>query len=112
MATTVRITYRGGVRGAHILVGELRGAGIAVDWQPPQERRDLPGMAEAVVASIVAAGAYDTIRTVVAAVKERQAARRTDRRGRCRHRRRRLLLIGPAEWGRNPSLGWLVESGV
>jgi len=54
----------------------LEDEGIHVDWEPPYERRNLEGVAETIVLSLVASGAYDGIKAAVA--KFRKWAPRTE----------------------------------
>jgi hypothetical protein len=66
MAVTKTITYKGGPARVSALVQMLEEQGVNVEWEPPTERRDLTGAAEAIVLSLVASGAYDAIKAAVA----------------------------------------------
>lgn len=76
MTETVTIRYRGGAARVSALVQMLEEAGVHVDWEPPQEQRDLQGIAETVALSLVASGTWDAIKAAVA--KFRKWAPRTE----------------------------------
>jgi hypothetical protein len=48
----------------------LEAEGVQVDWEQPQERRDISGIAEAIVLSLAASGTYDAIKAAVAKFKK------------------------------------------
>ena len=58
---TKTITYRGGPGEAHILVRMLRAEGVQVDWEPPEERRDLGGAFQDYVVELLATGTVAAI---------------------------------------------------
>lgn len=68
---TVTIRYRGGPARAGALVQMLEEQGVHVEWEPPQERRDLQGVAETVALSLVASGTYDAIKAAVVNFRRR-----------------------------------------
>jgi len=76
MTVTRTIRYKGGAARVGALVQMLEAEGVHVDWEPPQERRDLSGAVETIVLSIVASGSYDGIKAAVA--KFRKLAPRTE----------------------------------
>ena len=49
-----------------VMMGMLEEAGAHVEWEAPQERRDIQGIAETVALSLVASGTWDTIKAAVA----------------------------------------------
>jgi hypothetical protein len=76
MTDTRIIRYRGGPARVGALVQMLEEQGVHVDWEPPQEQRNLEGLAEIIVLSLVASGTYDGIKAAVA--KFRKWAPRTE----------------------------------
>lgn len=67
---TRRLTYRGGAITAHMIVRRLKEEGVRVDWEPPEERRDLASAAEMVVALLVVHGGTKAIDAVVDEFRE------------------------------------------
>ena len=63
--TETRITYEGDPALVAFLVQMLEEEGVEVQGQRPEERRDLRGMAEAVVVNLVAVGVLTGIRAAV-----------------------------------------------
>jgi hypothetical protein len=63
--TETRITYEGDPALVAFLVQMLEEEGVEVQWQRPEERRDVRGMAEAVVVNLVAVGVLTGIRAAV-----------------------------------------------
>ena len=63
--TETRITYEGDPALVSLLVQMLEEEGAEVQWQPPEERRDVRGMAEAVVVNLVAVGVLTGIKAAV-----------------------------------------------
>jgi hypothetical protein len=61
MTETYTIKYRGGAARAGALVQMLQEVGVNVEWETPQERRDLQGIAETVVLSPVASDTWDNV---------------------------------------------------
>jgi hypothetical protein len=63
--TETRITYKGDPASVGVLVQIPEEEGVEVRWQPPEERRDVPGMAEPVVVNLVAVGGLTGIKAAV-----------------------------------------------
>ena len=63
--TETRITYEGDPALVAFLVQMLEEEGVEVQGQRPEERRDVRGMAEAVVVNLVAVGVLTGIRAAV-----------------------------------------------
>jgi hypothetical protein len=63
--TETRITYKGDPALVGVLVQMLEEEGVKVRWQPPEERRDVPGMAAPVVVNLVAVGVLTGIKAAV-----------------------------------------------
>jgi hypothetical protein len=63
--TETRITYKGDPVLVGVLVQMLEEEGVEVRWQPPEERRDVPGLAEPVVVNLVAVGVLTGIKAAV-----------------------------------------------
>lgn len=68
---TKTITYRGGPGEAHILVRMLRAEGVQVDWEPPEERRDLGGALQDYVVELLATGTVAAISYAIGKFRER-----------------------------------------
>jgi hypothetical protein len=60
-----RITYQGDPALVGVLVQMLEEEGVEVRWQPPEKRREVPGMVEPVVVNLVAVGALTGIKAAV-----------------------------------------------
>ena len=69
--TRRRITYSGGAIEPHALVSMLRGEDVTVEWQPPEERRDLAGALQDYVVAILATGTVVAINVAVGRFRER-----------------------------------------
>lgn len=65
MTATRTITYRGGPARVGALVQMLEDEGVVVDWERPQERRNLDEVAQTVLLSLVASGTYDGIKAAI-----------------------------------------------
>jgi hypothetical protein len=65
MSVTRAIRYEGNPAFASLLVQSLRREGVTVEWEPPEEARGLETEINNVVVSIVAAGSWDIIKSVV-----------------------------------------------
>jgi hypothetical protein len=63
---TVRLTYRGGVRGVSMLAQMLEEQGVSVRYTPPRETRD---MTEAAAIVVVVLSATGNIHDIAAAVQ-------------------------------------------
>jgi hypothetical protein len=63
---TVRLTYRGGVRGVSMLAQMLEEQGVSVQYAPPRETRD---MTEAPAIVVVVISATGSIRDMAVAVQ-------------------------------------------
>jgi hypothetical protein len=63
---TVRLTYRGGVRGVSMLAQMLEEQGVSVQYTPPRETRDMTKAAAIVVVVLSATG---NIHDIAAAVQ-------------------------------------------
>jgi hypothetical protein len=63
--TETRITYEGNPAFVGRLVRMLEDEGVEVRWQPPEERRDVRGMAEEVVVDLVPSGVWTSIMAAV-----------------------------------------------
>ena len=64
--TETRITYEGDPALVSLLVQMLEEEGVEVQWQwPTEERLDVPGMAESVIANLVAIGVLTSINAAV-----------------------------------------------
>ena len=63
--TETRITYEGDPALVSLLVQMLEEEGVEVQWQRPEERRDVSGMAEAVVVNLAAVGVLTGIKAAV-----------------------------------------------
>jgi len=76
---TTTITYRGSIRGVHVLARQLRDAGLTVDFDPPQESRGagadvvhvLLRIASDVEAGVVGTAAVEAVRRIVATFRSR-----------------------------------------
>lgn len=66
MTDTLTIRYKGGPERVGALVQMLEDEGVHVDWEPPEEQRNLEGVAETIALALVASGTYDAIKTAVA----------------------------------------------
>ena len=66
-----RITYRGGAREANILVSMLRAEGVRVQWEPPEERRDVVGALQDYVVELLATGTVAAVSYAVGKFRER-----------------------------------------
>ena len=64
---TVRLTYRGGVRGVSMLAEMLEERGVSVQYAPPRETRD---MTEAAAIVVVVLSATGNIHDIAAAVQK------------------------------------------
>ena len=64
---TVRLTYRGGVRGVSMLAQMLEEQGVSVQYATPRETRD---MTEAAAIVVVVLSATGNIHDIAAAVQE------------------------------------------
>src|SRR5512133_2630349 len=64
---TVRLTYRGGVRGVSMLAQMLEEQGVSVQYAPPRETRD---MTEAAAIVVVVLSATGNIHDITAAVQK------------------------------------------
>jgi hypothetical protein len=62
---TVRLTYRGGVRGVSMLAQMLEEQGVSVRYALPRETRDMTEAAAIVVVAVSATGDIDDIAAVV-----------------------------------------------
>jgi hypothetical protein len=62
---TVRLTYRGGVRGVSMLAQMLEEHGVSVWYAPPRETRDMTEAAGIVVVALSVTGGIDDIAAVV-----------------------------------------------
>ena len=76
--TETRITYEGDPALVSLLVQMLEEEGAEVQWQPPEERRDVRGMAEAVVVNLVAVGVLTGIKAAVQKFRGRFGRSRVD----------------------------------
>jgi hypothetical protein len=65
MTDTTNLTYRGPAVAVSLLAQILREEGVQVDYDSPEERRDLGAVAATVVVSLACNGAYDLIKTAV-----------------------------------------------
>jgi hypothetical protein len=63
--TETRITYKGDPALVGVLVQMLEEQGVEVRWQPPAERREVPGRFEPMVVNLVAVGALTGIKAAV-----------------------------------------------
>jgi hypothetical protein len=72
------VTYHGPAALGGLLGQYLRDEGCAVAVPSKQERRDLPGAAEAVAVQLVVAGAIAAVRAAVAKFKARQPHAKVD----------------------------------
>ena len=63
---TSRITYRGGAATVGALAQMLRQEGVRVEYEAPEEKRDLASIAEAVFVTLAAEGARESIKFAVA----------------------------------------------
>jgi len=64
--TTRRVTYRGDLAGASLLAEMLRREGVTVERDTSRDQRDLAGVTQAVIATLVAKGALTAIEAAVA----------------------------------------------
>jgi hypothetical protein len=71
------ITYRGGPVGLQQLVRMLREEGVRVEWEPPEERRDLASMAQDYVVELLAMGTIAGIQLAVDRFRKRAGDRGT-----------------------------------
>jgi hypothetical protein len=63
--TTRRVTYRGNPAFASMLVQMLETEGATVEWERPQEQRDIGGIAQEVIVNMVTAGNLWAIKVAV-----------------------------------------------
>lgn len=68
---TRRITYRGGAIEPHRLVSMLRDEGVRVEWEPPEERRDVAGAVQDYVVELLATGTVAAISYAIGKFRER-----------------------------------------
>lgn len=81
MTDRQHLTYRGPPARAWQLVQTLQAEGLEVEWEPPQERRDLSAVAEAAAVELVVFAAGWSSKQVAAAVGRVVRRWREKRRG-------------------------------
>jgi hypothetical protein len=72
---TVRLTYRGGVRGVSMLAEMLEERGVSVQYAPPRETRDMTEAAAIVVVVLSATGNIHDIAAAVQKFRQKFGAR-------------------------------------
>jgi hypothetical protein len=72
---TVRLTYRGGVRGVSMLAEMLEEQGVSVQYPPPRETRDMTEAAAIVVVVLSATGNIHDIAAAVQKFRQKFGAR-------------------------------------
>lgn len=72
---TYTVTYTGSAPFASMLVQMLEDEGVSVRWQRPREDRGGGDVARDIVLSLVASGAYDSIKATIARFRAKAKGR-------------------------------------